>query len=328
MKTPKFWYDDSGGRVSKVLSCLLLPVSWCFALGTKLRRMAVMPYRASVPVICVGNLTAGGAGKTPTAIALAEILSANGEKPVFVSKGYKGKGVLTRVDAEVHSAQEVGDEALLLARIAPTWVADDIVSALKEAELNGTVVIVDDGFQNPGIKFTFSVLVIDGMVGIGNGRIIPAGPLREQVRDALNRADAVVIVGDSKSRKINLDTKLPIFRAHFDPKLPMGFPRYGKFLAFSGIARPEKFKDSLLREGLNIVKNVGFPDHYMYTKRNIKRLRTQADKLEAVLITTEKDFVRLSEELREKIFVFPVKLVFDNSGTEKTLIELIRSIRS
>jgi tetraacyldisaccharide 4'-kinase len=324
MRTPRFWYKED--RASALKAGALAPLSLLFKIGTCLRRTFAVPYRARVPVVCIGNVVAGGAGKTPTALALAGILKNSGQKPVFVTRGYKGNGQLTCVDLSRHKVSDVGDEALLLAAAAPTWVARDRVCAIREAEMHGSIVIVDDGLQNPNLAPTASILVVDGDAGLGNGRIIPAGPLRESLANALKRVAAVIVIGERDCQNLAAkaqEAKVPVFRARLEPMLPPGFPKLGRFVAFAGLARPEKFFATARAFGLDIASALEFPDHYVYGEADIDALRLEAEEQGARLLTTEKDAVRLPPDFRAEILVLPVKLTFADAGAEKVLTDLI-----
>ena len=307
MKTPLFWYPHKNNLVAALLSGVLSPLSCVFRAGTALRRATATSYRSHIPVICVGNVVAGGAGKTPTALALARLLWRKGHKPVFVTRGYGGQGNLICVDPAIHTTKDVGDEALLLAAIAPTWASLDRAEAIRQAERNGSVIIM-----------------VDGEVGIGNGHIIPAGPLRESFADALKRVAAVIIIGEND--KQNLATKTgdtPVFRAHLKPVLPSGFPRHGKFVAFAGIARPQKFYTTALNFGLDVVATQDFPDHHPFTEADIDGLRLTAEEQGARLLTTEKDVVRLPANFRDEVVVLPVTLTFNEPNAEDRLSRLL-----
>jgi len=278
-----------------------------------------------VPVICIGNVVAGGAGKTPTSLALAKLLREMGHKPVFVTRGHKGQ--LTRksvvhIDAQRHNANEVGDEALLLASYAPTWAGRNRVKAIRQAESHGTVIIMDDGLQNPHVAPAASILVLDGDVGVGNNRIIPAGPLRETLADGLGRVAAVIILGEKDEQNLASKIKIPVFRAHLEPNLPLGFPSQGKFVAFAGIARPKKFYVTALAIGLEIEEFCAFPDHHMFSQNDIDGLRLRAEENGARLLTTEKDAVRLSGDFRSEVITLPVELVFNEEGAADALMRI------
>jgi len=323
MKTPPFWYPKNAEDKS-LASLLLSPFSSLFRVGTFLRRAAhPCPYRAKIPVICIGNAVAGGAGKTPTALALAKILKARGQKPVFVCRGYGGTGRLTRVTAESTPAQ-VGDEALLLAKEAPTWVCKNRAKALKAAEKEASVIIMDDGLQNPSIAPSASVLVIDGEVGLGNERLIPAGPLREPFGSVLKRIACAVIIGEDR-QGLAQKIKAPVFRARLEPRAT-NFISSDKFFAFAGIARPEKFFASLRGLGFDVAGMREFPDHHPFSSYDLAELQNEATAAHARLITTEKDAVRLPKGVGAEILTLPVNLIFENSETEEQLASLVLTL--
>lgn len=319
MKTPSFWYPQNAEN-NTLAPFLLSPLAALFKAGTLFRRCAhPRPFRARSPVVCIGNAVAGGAGKTPVALALAKILKARRQNPIFVTRGYGGDGNLRRATAESAFAQ-VGDEALLLAQESPTWVCKNRVKALKAAEKEASVIIMDDGLQNPSFAPSASVLVIDGEVGLGNGRLIPAGPLREPFDSVLKRITCAVIIGEDR-QGLAQKIKVPVFRARLEPQRPNDFPS-GKFFAFAGIARPEKFFTTLKGMGLDVAEVREFPDHHPFNAQEIASLREGAAAAGARLITTEKDAVRLPAAARKDIFVLPVRLVFENPQAEERLAAL------
>lgn len=309
MKTPAFWYKKSVTPEA----FLLLPLAQIYRLAGSLRRLWAHPYRAKVPVFCIGNLVAGGAGKTPVALALAEILLEKGYKPLFVTRGYGGKerGPL-RVDPLRHTAKDVGDEALLLARRAPVWIGRDRAAAIRAAEPHGSHIILDDGLQNPHIKPDAALLVVDGKTGFGNRHLIPAGPLREPLQKALKRVTAAIVVGD-KEYPEDLQMDCLILNASLQPCLPETFAKTAIFFAFAGIGRPAKFYETCRKAGLTISGTEDFADHHMYTPEDLERLKQKAKDSQAMLLTTEKDWVRLSPDWQKIVTAFPVKLVFDKT---------------
>ena len=321
MKAPRFWFQPLG-----MSAALLTPFGQCFRIGGKIRSLGKTPYLAKAPVICIGNVVAGGSGKTPVALTLARLLLAKGAKPVFVTRGYGGqeKGPL-RVDLEHHTANDVGDEPLLLARVAPCWIGRDRAATVREAEKDATHILLDDGLQNPTIFKTASLLVIDGAVGIGNSQIIPAGPLRETLGDALQRVNAAVMIGEDATGLTPRLTK-PVLRAHLEPRLPADFPRGKEFFAFAGIGRPEKFYASCRAIGLNIVSTYDFPDHYMFTQKDLSAFAEHARVRKLQLITTEKDWVRLPLNFRNQVAVFPVELVFEDAGAVMRMIQISNTV--
>ena len=314
MKAPRFWY-----RKHSILGYLLSPLGGIFAIGGMFRSVFAHPYKAGIPVICVGNIVAGGSGKTPTALAIAKLLIDEGHKPVFVTRGYGGteKGPLKVIIAQ-HTAKQVGDEALLLARGAPTWIGRDRIAAIKMAEQQGTHIILDDGLQNPNIKPDITLLVVDGPAGFGNEQFIPAGPLRERLKHALPRLDAVVMIGEDKHH-IAARVNIPVISAKLEPIMPVNLMQDSKYLAFAGIARPEKFYDTCRGLGLNIVGTRDFSDHHIFTMKELRSLWQHAASNNARLITTEKDFVRLNSDFRDLVVALPVKLGLDTAAMMKLL---------
>ena len=319
MRTPRFWYPRKGDRLAGVWKALLTPFTFLFRVGAQLRAWRSKPYKARVPLFCVGNVVAGGAGKTPTALALASLLKDRGHRPVFVTRGYGGGGHVLRVDPACHGVADVGDEALLLAKTAPCWVGRDRVGAIRAAEQQGTCVIVDDGLQNPHFAPTASFLVVDAEVGIGNGALIPAGPLRESLDSAVARCAALILIGDVDTQNMAARVNIPVFRAHIEPVVPEGFRREGRFVAFAGIARPQKFYATAQALGLDLVATQDFPDHHLFTPADIAILRRLAQEKGARLLTTEKDAVRLPVDFQAEITILPVRLVFNAPGAEEAL---------
>ncbi|HEY4891045.1 MAG TPA: tetraacyldisaccharide 4'-kinase, partial [Reyranella sp.] len=265
--------------------------------GARLTRRGT---RADVPVICIGNLTVGGAGKTPLALALARRLAADGATPMLLSRGYRGRleGPL-RVDPVRHRALDVGDEPLLLARVAPTFVARDRVAGAQAAAAAGAgVIVLDDGFQNPSLHKDFSVLVVDGRRGIGNGRVVPAGPLRAPLMTQLARADALVVVGPSQAAAgvtaLARARGVPVFDAGLAPDAAAVAALAGaRVLAFAGIGDPQKLFATLAAAGIAVAATRSFPDHHRYTPAQAGMLCAQADREALMLVTTEKDMVRM-----------------------------------
>lgn len=311
MKAPGFWSTDGP------LPRLLAPASALWTAAGRLRRIAATPYRPTVPLICVGNAVAGGAGKTPVALALAADARALGLRAAFLSRGHGGRarGPL-QVDPILHRADLVGDEPLLLARSAPTVVARDRAAGARMLEALGVdVIIMDDGLQNPSVAPTGSLLVVDGGAGFGNGRVMPAGPLREPLADALSRVDAVALIGDDRCGvAAAVGGSRPIVRARLEP-LP-GTERFAglRVLAFAGIGRPSKLAESLAEAGAEVVDLRGFPDHHRWRPEELMAVFERARALDAVPVTTEKDAVRLPHEARAMVQVFPVALVWRDPG--------------
>ncbi|MEQ8814640.1 MAG: tetraacyldisaccharide 4'-kinase [Thalassobaculum sp.] len=307
MRAPDFWAVD--GTQARLLS----PLSTAWTAAGRARRWAATPFRPAVPLICVGNAVAGGAGKTPVALALAGEIKALGLRVGFLSRGHGGyeRGPLL-VDPAVHDAAAVGDEPLLLARSAPTVIARDRPVGARFLERQGVdVIVMDDGLQNPALAPSAALLVVDGGFGFGNGRVMPAGPLREPLADALARVDAVALVGDDRAGvAAAIGGTRPVFRAHLEP-LP-GTEKFAgmRVLAFAGIGRPAKFAETLAEAGARVVELEAFPDHFVWREDEVMEMVERAQSLGAVPVTTEKDAARLSPAARAMVEVFPVALVW------------------
>ncbi len=320
LRAPDFW------RRRGFCACALEPAAWAYGAAVKARRKAARPRPAPVPVVCVGNLVAGGAGKTPVALALGARLAARGHAVQFLSRGYGGreKGPAA-VDPVRHRARDVGDEPLLLARAAPTWVsADRLAGAGAAAAAGAEMIVMDDGHQNGAIVKTYSVVVVDGAYGFGNGRLLPAGPLREPVADGLARADAAIVVGpDEAGVRDRLPDGLPLFHGRLAP-LPGASRLSGKpVVAFAGIGRPEKFFRTLAALGCRIERARAFPDHHRFRAAEIALLVETAKAAGAVPVTTAKDAVRLPPALRDAVEVLEVAFEWDDGGAAEALIDSI-----
>lgn len=264
-----------------------------------------------MPVICCGGATAGGAGKTPLALDLGARLLTRGRRPAFVTRGHGGR--LARafpVDPARHTAAEVGDEALLLARIAPTYVSADRAAGARAAVAAAAdILVMDDGLQNPGLSGKIGLLVVDGAGGFGNGRVIPAGPLREPVPCAAGRCRATVLIGEDRSGALGrLPAGLPVFRAALRPADGGVALAGARVLAFAGIGRPEKFFASLAEAGAHVAARRVFPDHHVFTAAELDDLERVAAAERLVLVTTEKDAVRLPAPFRARAAVLRVEL--------------------
>ncbi|MBR5482780.1 MAG: tetraacyldisaccharide 4'-kinase [Alphaproteobacteria bacterium] len=305
MRTPRYWKNKN------LISFLLLPLGSVYAGLTALRIKIKKPQKVEKPVICIGNLTAGGTGKTPTAVTIAQIVKELGYNPMFVSRGYGGKLCGVMVDKDKHTPQDVGDEPLLLAREADVSINSNRVKAAQKAIENGAdVLIMDDGFQNPGLNKDISFLVFDGGVGVGNAFPVPAGPLRENFENGLKRANAAIIIGEDKTDLKEKLGDMPVFYGKMKPSvLP---ENCGKFIAFAGIGRPEKFYNSLQELGANVSKTFDFPDHHFYSEKELKELIDMAWKEDADLITTAKDFVKIPQELQHHFKVLEIEIEWQN----------------
>ncbi len=305
MRTPSHWQSRNW------LSYLLYPLSCCYALVTALRMKLHQPYKAPVPVICIGNLTAGGVGKTPVAASIAEILKKSGYNPFIISRGYGGTLSDILVDINIHSAAEVGDEPLLLARITPVVINPRRDKAAQIAIENGAdIIVMDDGFQNPYLYKDKSLLVIDGMVGLGNQMPIPSGPLREFISQGLKRADGIIILGEDKHRCADFACKMTLITGKITPDYPQD--NTGDIIAFAGIGRPAKFYQSLKECGFNVVKTYDFPDHHFYTQAELQSIIDEGKKLNTPIYTTAKDMVKIPHKLLPYFNVLNIEVKWDN----------------
>jgi len=309
MKEPWFWRDQS--MAARTMRALLTPVSALYDAGQKTRAAMARPQGAGAPVICIGAASLGGAGKTPFALMLCEKLKTRGRNAHFATRGYGGarEGPL-RVN-ETHSAGDVGDEALLLASAAPAFVAKNRLAGVRAAAADADLVIMDDGFQNPTVRKNYSILLLSGS-DIG-ASVFPAGPMREPLSRAIGRADAIVVTDDGKVANIDK----PVFRA--TTRISES-PAPQRVIAFSGIANPARFFKSLDEAGLTLVERIAFSDHHMYSPADLSTLKARAAKENAALITTEKDLVRLSPEMRSDILTLKIRTDLDDSDG---LIDLI-----
>ena len=333
LHAPAFWWRKPG-----LASFLLAPAGALYGAVAAMR-LARRGTRAKVPVICVGDPTVGGGGKTPAVIALAKMLSSAGEKPFVLSRGYGGRLLgPVLVDLKM-SALEIGDEPLLLAAHAPTIVAADRVAGAKlAAELGASIIVLDDGFQNPSLKKDFSLLVVDAETGVGNGRVFPAGPLRAPLQTQVARAHGLILIGLGGAARevaeIATSRAIPVFRARLMPDTAAANALARKrVLAFAGIGRPEKFFATLVAIGVEIVERRGFPDHHRFSPDDAEGLLSHARAQDLQLITTEKDLVRMrgNPALAGLVAVtnaLPVTLEFiDPAAIEKRLADALAKAR-
>lgn len=307
MRAPEFW--NRHDPMSRLAIAALTPLGSLYGATVRWKARRAKPYRPPIPVICIGNLTAGGSGKTPIAIAVADAVIARGKNPFFLTRGYGGRLEGPVVVRKQHTAEDVGDEPLILSRKSPTVVSRDRrAGAALGAERGADVIIMDDGHQNFAIAKDLSMVVVDGETGFGNGRILPAGPLREPVQQGLARADAVIVMGPGTPELEGFAG--PVLHATAEP-LPGAALNGRRVVAFAGIGRPRKFADSLEAQGAEIVEMVAFPDHHRYSPSEIAMLKGKARDQNAQLITTEKDHVRLAVAEREEIAMFPIRAAID-----------------
>ena len=315
MKTPALW--DS----KNILSTLLLPLSWLYALCVQLRWSFTSPETLSVPVICVGNLTAGGGGKTPVALYVGQRLRQKNVKAFFLSRGHGGslQGP-AQVDPARHGAREVGDEPLLLAGVLPTIISKDRVrGAYYAIALGAEAIVMDDGLQNPTLTKSLSLLVVNAKIGFGNRRMLPAGPLRQTMRSGFARTDALVLIGGNRLTGIPAD--LPVLFASAGMNAATEGLRGRKALAFCGLAYPQKFFDALKAAGVSVIETKSFGDHHLYSEKDFRRLLARATELEATLVTTAKDAARLTPRQRVQVAIVDVELAFDDPEALDALLD-------
>lgn len=323
MREPAFWY-----RPRSLQSYVLWPLGAVYGAITE-RRMLREGVDAGIHVICVGNYHVGGAGKTPTVLAVTKLLRELGETPVVLSRGYGGrlKGPVM-VDRARHTATDVGDEPVMMARDVPVTVARDRLDGIVLAKSQGaTVILMDDGFQNPSLLKDASLIVIDSERGLGNGQVFPAGPLRAPLKAQLARTDALVLIGDGRAAN-DVAAELakrdkPELRARLKPVTASLTQLLGKrVFAFAGIGDPDRFFRTLRASGIEVARARAFADHHMFSQDELAALATDAQREQLTLVTTEKDFARLRgrEGVPDGIVPFAVQLEFDEPAKLRQLI--------
>ena len=302
-----------------------MPFGWIYFQLSLWRHKIARSVDIGVPVICVGNIVAGGAGKTPTVMYLGKLLSKR-LKVAFLTRGYGGafSGPI-KVNPHKHTFQDVGDEALLLSKIAPTWVSKNRLDGGLAAKLDGAqIILMDDGFQNPTIGKTFSILVFDGPYGVGNNQLIPSGPLRETLGRGMSRADAVVIIGeDLHDLQSKIPENIPLFSVTTSPIISKKLKVAKSVIGFAGIGRPRKFLETLKTLNVEIQDFVPFPDHHKFRNSEIEDLIRRASETGAQLVTTTKDFVRLPPNTKNSIIAMDIELKWVNQNQIKTLLEQV-----
>ena len=301
---PSFWFKKDSKRAA-----LLSPLSWVYALAHALHQKSKKTYISALPVICVGNATVGGNGKTPAVHALIPLLKNHGlcTAPVILMRGYGGRetGPLL-VDPNSHNSALVGDEAMMSAAKYPVIISADRAAGAKLAEEHGfDLIIMDDGLQNPGLHKDFVLLVVDGVARFGNQKLLPAGPLRAPLKETLKKIDTILSIGDRFDDQTSTKS---VFSAHFTSDKDLSGQ---KIIAFAGIGRPDKVKATLQQCGAEIIAFHGFPDHHPYKDEELESMKTEAKEKDAILITTEKDYMRIPDHKRSGIDTLPVHLQFD-----------------
>ena len=328
MLFPEFWRKQKSKKF--LLKYLLFPASLFWRLLLKLEFTFIVPQKSSVPVICIGNITIGGNGKTPTAMKVRSLLKDLGYNPHILSRGYKSKLKGPHlVNPAVDSFLDVGDEPLMMSLYGPTWIARDRRLGVKSAILSGAdIVILDDGFQNNSIVKDLSILVIETSIGFGNGCIIPAGPLRESISAGLKKADIILTIGEKNDHR-HFKTEfsylnLPIsIHGEFQPKESNIKLKGRTVVAFSGIGHPKKFQATLEKLGAKVVKFETFENHKPFKVKRLNKLISDAKNNKAILITTEKDYVKIPKNLQNNFCALAVDLDISN---QKLLLEKLRSV--
>jgi tetraacyldisaccharide 4'-kinase len=327
LEAPSFWYRPKGA-----LAATLAPLGALYGRIAEAKFARAVPYRSRLPVICIGNFTLGGGGKTPTAIAIASLLASLGARPCFLTRGYGGKSKGPLLVGRGDGAADVGDEPLLLAEAAPTMIAADRAAGAKAIEtIDATAIIMDDGFQNPGLAKDLSLIAVDASLGIGNGLVMPAGPLRAPLDPQIARAGALIIIGTGGNaaplEQAFAATDKPVLRARVVPRQDKRWLGVLPVIAFAGIAAPEKFYATLSANGARILARHSFGDHHRYTRREAAALLKEAEDRKAMLVTTEKDFVRIPEEegtplgeLKFRCRPFPIAIEFEEEAAVKALL--------
>lgn len=322
LHAPRFWFEPPS-----LLSRILSPASFIYHAVGAFLRSRITPYQSSVPVICVGNVVVGGSGKTPVVRTLIQHLKTLGFTPHIISRGYGGylRGPV-QVNPAIHTLGEVGDEPLLLSPIAPIWVAKDKVAGAKAAIAAGaTVLILDDGLQNPSLHKDINFLVVDATRAFGNECVLPAGPLREPLSDALAKTTAIIWIGNGHDAlRAQLVKQKPLLTATATTIGVTGELNGKNLFAFCGLGHANKFYDGLRASGANVLKTVDFPDHYVWSTYEIRKLLDEAKALNATPVTTAKDAVRIPQSLREEILICDVAIEFADTGALEYQLRAIK----
>ena len=309
LKTPKFWTQKN------LISYTLLPLSLIYILGFCLVKLFTKTVKISKPVICIGNLIAGGSGKTPVAIAIGKILNEMSVDFAFLSRGYMSDGskFLILHKGDNHRADQVGDEPMLLIETAPTFVAKNRLFGAKQIDAMNKfkMIVLDDGMQNDSLYRDLTILVVDGKVGFGNNFLIPAGPMRERLSAGLKKTDFIVVIGEAKDELLAKLAGKTVIKANI---IPTNLEKFSgkKLIAFCGLAYPQKFFTLLARLDLEVIETYSFPDHYIYQSLELENLCKVAAAKDSSLVTTKKDWVKFSPSLQEKIAYLDIELEFEN----------------
>ena len=312
IKAPKFWYKEN----ISFFSLLLIPLNIIWLLGGFLKKITSSNKKVEVPVISVGSAIIGGSGKTPTVLFICYLLKKIGFNPHIVSRGYGGRFINVKKVSNLSTYFEVGDEALMMSEYYPTWVAKNRYLGCKRAEENGAdIIVLDDGLQNTSIFKNFSIYVYDGIQRFGNKLLVPAGPLRESLANAISKCSIIFQINDDQSH-VEFENK---FKTYAKYKLEENHPLLDqKIIAFAGLGFNKKFFDQLNNYGFEILKTIDFPDHHQYSIEDIYTLLDQANSLDAHLLTTEKDHIRIPNEFKKTIKFIKGKIKVNN---ENNLIE-------
>lgn len=317
-EAPNFWTKKTPDWRAR----LLYPLSIIYSLITWFRQLLSSPYKSKIPVICVGNFTMGGAGKTPLTLSIYQQLKELGLNPCILSRGYGGKALgPLLVDKKTDTPALVGDEPYMMAQYAPVVIARKRKAGALYIEKHGfDCVIMDDGFQNPTLFKDLSICVVDSGSSVGNGYVFPAGPLREPLSRAQSRCDGVVYVGEEAAVDLfDHSTKLPKFKTKIIPSKTDALPN--QILAFAGIGRPDKFYNTLQSMDISILAAHNFPDHHPYSEEDLNHLKQRADTLEVGMVTTEKDWVKLPEAWQKNIYHVPITLEWEYLDEFKLLLQ-------
>lgn len=318
LKTPQFWTKKN------LASYSLLPLSLIYFLGFYLVKFFTKTVKISKPVICVGNLIAGGSGKTPTAIAIGKVLNEMSANFAFLSRGYMNDGskflMLRKYDN--NRAEQVGDEPMLLIETAPTFVSKNRLFGAKQIDAMNKfkMIVLDDGMQNNSLHRDLTIMVVDGKIGFGNNFLIPAGPMREPLSAGLKKADFVVLVGKPKKGLLKKLAGKTVVKANI---IPLNLAEFSgkKLIAFCGLAYPQKFFSLLVKNGLEVIETHGFADHHIYKGSEIENLYKTATEKNAVLVTTKKDWVKFLPSLKEKVAYLDIELEFEDKEIVKKLLK-------